>query len=72
MHKGALKAYRNKAYLNCDTGEITKRKSVAMKWEEDGYDVDEVVGTKVCEPYYSDEERNNYYYSTVAFRTMKV
>ena len=43
-----------------------------MKWEEDGYDVDEVVGTKVCEPYYSDEERNNYYYSTVAFRTMKV
>ena len=70
MYKGALKAYRNKAYLNCDTGEITKRKSVAMKWEEDGYDVDEVVGTKVYEAWHIDED-TTYWDSYDSFRTVK-
>ena len=46
MHKGMMRAFRNTAYMNLDTGEITKKKSVARGWEEDGYDVDEVVCTK--------------------------
>ena len=72
MHKGMMRAFRNTAYMNLDTGEVTKKKSVARGWEEDGYDVDEVVVSKARECYcISEDAWDNWEYECDSFRTAK-